>query len=93
MTGPAMTPDPFPSEPMDCGHPSGCECVRYVPGQVPCGTSTAVLCHAHAHLMEKNNLRGPLRGAPSHSGADLLGELRRMGYVLARVPKEDVTDA
>ena len=89
MTPPDLTPEQVIGAPMDCGHPAGCKCVRQVSGQVPCGKDTAALCAAHIALScAPKRPRRVFSGAPSHSAAELLSELKRNGYVLARVPEE-----
>lgn len=66
---------------MDCGHPSGCQCERLDLAQVPCGETTIALCRAALRVRDGRMIRG----AMTHVFPELLNELRRDGYVLARI--------
>lgn len=68
---------------VDCGHPMGCKCEDRPLERVPCGEDTMAVCRA-ALAMYPSDGGFWWRGAATHRFADLLAQLRRDGYVLAK---------
>lgn len=64
-----------------CQRPGGCRCEWQALRRMPCGTDTLALMVAAARVRDGEPW---MKGAPSHLLAELLAELDRDGYVLAK---------
>jgi hypothetical protein len=73
---------------VQCGHPSGCLCEVRKLTLVPCGRSTIELCRAAQKVRDGRWYCG----APTHVFAELLGELKARGIVLAKAEGLEARD-